>query len=406
MRALVILTLGIAALAAFLIFVLVPPREIAAVPRWIPTRFSSLEGWARDDQSAALAAFVRSCGRFDRQSDTKPLGPYGTLSLWRPACAAARAVPANDPPAARRFFETSFVPFRIENGTDPAGIFTGYYTPRLHGSLTRNARFQVPLLARPDDLVMVDLGAFRPELKGQRIAGRVRNGNLVPYADRAALEAEMQSGTSPRPVVLWLEDPVDAFFLHIQGSGEIALDTGETVRAVYEAQNGYPYTAIGRVLREQGAIEKGKVSMQSIRAWLEANPDRAQAMMNTNASYVFFRVQPVDDPSLGPPGAQGIPVTPGRTLAIDDGIHAYGVPMWIDTEPPAPDLPGGENSIRRLMIAQDTGGAILGAVRGDFYWGTGDEAGALAGKMAAKGTMVALVPPGVAPLLMSAEPGK
>lgn len=406
MRALVILTLGVALLAAFLAFILRPAHVVVEAPRWVPARFSDLTGWSDDDESAALAAFLRSCARFDGQADTKSLGPYGTVALWRPACAAGRAVPPGDTDAARHFFQTQFVPFKVENGSEPEGTFTGYYTPRLKGSLTPNARFHVPLLARPDDLVMVDLGQFRPELKGQRIAGRVRDGSLVPYADRAALEAELATGASARPVVLWLEDPVDAFFLHIQGSGEITLETGGTVRAVYDGQNGYPYTPIGRILRDDGAIEKGKVSMQSIRAWLETHADQAQTMMNNNASFVFFRILTVEDPSLGPPGAQGVPVTPGRTLAVDDGIHAYGVPMWIETEPPAPDLLGGDVPIRRLMIAQDTGGAILGAVRGDYYWGTGDEAGGIAGKMAAKGTMTVLVPPAVAPFLMTASEGK
>jgi len=403
MRALVILALGIAALAAFLVAILTPPVQVSETTHFIVARYSTLKGWRDDDQGAALEAFLRSCTRWSRQDPDKSLGIYGTIALWGAACRAAAAVPPGDPAAARRYFEAHFLPFTVALGSNPQGLFTGYYTPRLKGSLTRSERFHVPLLARPDDLVMVDLGQFRPELKGQRIAGRVTDGSLVPYADRAALEGEMATGLSQRPVVVWLEDPVDAFFLHIQGSGEIALDTGQTVRAVYDGQNGHVYTPIGRVLRDEGAIEKGKISMQSIRAWLEANPEHAQAMMNTNASYVFFRLLTIDDDSLGPPGAQGIPVTPGRTLAVDDAIHAYGVPMWIDTEPPAPDLPEGAKPIRRLMIAQDTGGAILGPVRGDFYWGSGERAGELAGKMAAPGTMTVLVPPAVAPYLMADE---
>jgi membrane-bound lytic murein transglycosylase A len=284
---------------------------------------------------------------------------------------------------ARDFFEKHFRPWKVSAGRYSKGLFTGYYEPSLNGSLERHGPYQTPVHARPADLVMVDLGMFREDLKGKRIAGRVNGGRLHPFEDRA----EIVAGKLPKEsseVIAWVDDPVGAFFLQIQGSGRIALDNGEVLRVGYAGQNGYPYYAIGRELIKRGQLTKENVSLQSIRAWLEAHPHRAAEIMNTNKSYVFFRV--LDGP--GPLGAEGVPLTQGRSLAVDRTKFTYGVPVWIDTQPPVK----GYWPLQQLMIAQDTGGAIRGAVRGDVFWGHGERAERLAGHMKSKGEMWILLP--------------
>ncbi len=333
-----------------------------------PATFADLPGWEEDDPSAALAAFLRSCRRSkDSVCD-----------------AAARAT------SARTFFETHFQPFAVSDGGDPEGLFTGYYEPQLQGSRKRSERYRVPLYIRPPDLVMVDLGDFREELKGQRIAGRVEEGDLVPYPDRTAIEEGALSGRGLE--LVWVDDPVDAFFLHIQGSGRVSLDDGSDdgseIRVGYAAQNGHPYFAIGKDLVERGAMPKEQVSMQSIRRWLEENPDLADGVMARNSSYVFFE----ELKGEGPLGAQGVALTPGRSLAVDLKHWALGAPIWLETRAPSPRVGEPDRPLRRLMIAQDTGGAIRGVVRGDVFWGHGEEAAEIAGRMKHPGKMWVLLP--------------
>ena len=329
-----------------------------------PATFADLPGWEADDPSAALAAFRRSC-----------------LRMKSPACeAAARAT------SARTFFETHFQPFAVSDGGDPEGLFTGYYEPQLQGSRKRSERYRVPLYVRPPDLVMVDLGDFREELKGQRIAGRVEEGDLVPYPDRKAIEGGALSGRELE--LVWVDDPVDAFFLQIQGSGRVRLDDGSEMRVGYAAQNGHPYFAIGKDLVERGALTREQVSMQSIRRWLEENPDLADDVMARNASYVFFE----ELKGEGPLGAQGVALTPGRSLAVDLKHWTLGTPVWLDASSPSPREGEPDRPLRRLMIAQDTGGAIVGVVRGDVFWGHGEEAAEVAGRMKNPGKMWVLLP--------------
>lgn len=361
------------------------PPALALSPR----DFSDLAGWSEDRHDLALIAFQRSCAVLARRTDTAPLGPdprFGTNADWRPACAGAMQVPPGDRAAARAFFERAFAPVAVNEGA--MGLFTGYYEPELRGSRRRHGPYQTPLLARPADLVMVDLGDFRSELAGQRLAGRLVDGRLLPYPSRAEIEA----GALPaeRLALLWVDDPIDAFFLHIQGSGRVRLDSGEVVRLGYAAQNGHPYTAIGRTLIARGALAPEEVTMQSIRAWLSAHPEAASKVMDSNASYVFFAEQAIGDPDLGAPGAQGVPLTPGRSLAVDRALYPLGLPFWLDATVPAAE--GGDAAFHRLVIAQDTGGAIRGAVRGDLYWGFGDEAAARAGRMKHQGRLHLLLP--------------
>lgn len=361
-----------------------------------PAAFRDLPGWDRDDQAAAMAAFKKSCTRILKKDPAAAFGPIGGIyAQWQPLCDQAQGLPDQNPDQARRFFEQNFTPWlATADGREEEGLFTGYYEASLRGSRTRQGPYQTPLHLRPDDLVMVDLGEFREELKGQRIAGRVKSGHLKPYEDRAAIVA----GKMPRSEelsLIWVDDPVDAFFLHIQGSGHVDLDDGTALRVGYDGQNGYPYYAIGRELVKREIMSKDEVSMQTIRQWLEAHPDQAQDFMNLNKSYIFFRALEEDSPL----GGEGVPLTAGRSLAIDRTKLAYGLPLWVDIKEPA----AGVGKLQRLMVAQDTGGAITGAVRGDFFWGYGPQAEEVAGVMKAQGRYWVLLPRGVMPIVAAAS---
>jgi peptidoglycan lytic transglycosylase A len=354
------------------------------------TDFSELEGWASDDLGAALATFRRTCSRILDAAPTRALDTktgaatlYGTVADWQPVCAAAlQAAAAADP---RSFFEDNFQPFRVADGSDGSGLLTGYYEPEVRGSLTRSGIYQTPLLTKPADLLRLDLQDFDPSLGNESIRGRIENGRFVPYPDRAAINRGALDANAL--AVAWIADPVDAFFVHIQGSARILLPDGDVVRVGYAGKNGRPYTAIGRVLVERGAMEVGAVTMQSIRDWLSANPQDLQTVLEANQSYVFFNAVPIRDKSLGPTGAAGVALTAGRSLAVDRRIHSLGAPVWLN----AP-LPGSTAPHRRLMIAQDTGSAIRGAIRGDYFWGSGSGAGDLAGETKAQGQFWVLIP--------------
>jgi membrane-bound lytic murein transglycosylase A len=352
-----------------------------------PASFDDLPGWEEDDPSAALSAFLRSCRRLLSLPPGEPLTFAGTAGDWRPVCETAARV-SSGPTAARAFFEERFQPFAASAGGDPQGLFTGYYEPLLHGSRERTDRYRVPLYVRPPELVMVDLGDFREELKGQRIAGRVEDGELVPYPDRRAIEEGALAGRELE--LVWVDDPIDAFFLQVQGSGRVRLEDGSEMRVGYAAQNGHPYFAIGKDLVERGALKPEEVSMQSIRRWLEENPELAGEVMARNASYVFFE----ELEGEGPLGAGGVPLTPGRSLAVDRKHWPLGVPIWLDTEAPSPRPGEPDRPLRRLLVAQDTGGAIRGPVRGDVFWGHGEDAAEVAGRMKHPGRMWVLLPRG------------
>lgn len=347
--------------------------------------FSDIPGWAADQHSEALGAMVRSCAVLLGRSDFADAGPgpeFGKVSNWRGACAAAGSVAAGDIAAARAYFERWFQPYRASNRGRSGGFLTGYFEPELRGSRVADSRYSVPLYKRPVDLVTVELGEFRDILKGERIAGRVVDGRLRPYASRDAIDAGALASSGLE--LLWVDDPVDAFFLHIQGSGRVVLEDGSVVRVGYAATNGHPYTAIGRELVARGALPREAVTMQSIRNWLVANPAEAKAVMARNASFVFFRELDGD----GPVGTQGITLTPGRSLAVDTRYIALGAPVWIDTFDPL----SADSSLRRLMVAQDTGGAIRGPLRGDVFWGHGEAAAERAGRMQSEARLFLLLP--------------
>ena len=346
------------------------------------TNFAALPGWAEDDQRAAYETFRDSCTALQRRDRSAPwtIGTIsGTNADWIDLC----RLPAPGPSAAeaRAFFEQNFVPLAISDREKDTGLFTGYFEPELKGARARTGRFATPLYRRPPDLVTADLGAFRDEFKGKSVTGRIEGNRFVPYPARAIIEQGALAGKKLE--ILWVDDPIEAFFLHIQGSGRVVLENGELVRVGYDAQNGQIYRAIGRDLVERGAMSADQVTLDSIVAWLRANPGEAQALMNKNPSYVFFR----EIQGRGPLGAQGVPLTPGRSLAVDRKFHMLGAPVWLETTHPRTGAP-----LQRLMVMQDTGGAIVGVVRGDFFWGPGPEARANAGPMKQQGRMYVLVP--------------
>ncbi len=346
-------------------------------------RFSDLPDWNKDQQAQTLIAFIKSCARIAKAEPSKKLldgEAFGAYADWQQAC---RNLPTGswDAASARTYFETNFTPMLATNNGNADGLFTGYFEASLRGSLTKTAEYQIPLRAKPDDLIMVDLGQFRDELKGQRIAGRNRGGNLKPYETRAEIEDGKLPDAQDK-ILLYVDSAVDAFFLQIQGSGIVTLPDGSTRRVGYDGQNGHPYYAIGKELIKRGHLSKDNVSMQSIKEWMAKNPVEARDVMRTNKSYVFFKF--TED---GPKGGEGIALTPNRSLAVDRSLIPYGVPVYIATETP---------SYNRLMVAQDTGGAIRGAVRGDIFFGYGAEAERLAGPMNSKGRYWFLLPKHIA----------
>ncbi|HSA80446.1 MAG TPA: murein transglycosylase A [Geminicoccaceae bacterium] len=360
-----------------------------------PLAFDRLEGWSADDPSEALFAFRRSCVKL-RASGSGPMGPdpaFGAIADWLAVCTAAdEQARAASAAAVRRFFETWFQPYEVFDRDDPEGLFTGYYEPVLHGSRRSGPRYPVPLHAPPADLLRIDLGRFNPELAGYAIYGRIGNGEFLPYYSRAEIERGVLAGRNLE--LLWVDDPIAKFFLQIQGSGQVRLDDGSVVRVGYASQNGHPYRAIGRDLIEIGALTRNEVSLQTIRAWLHAHPDDAPVIMARNRSYIFFREHPELAAEDGPLGAQGVPLIAGRSLAVDRRYVPLGVPVWLDTTAPGP---AGATPLRRLMIAQDTGGAIKGVVRGDVFWGAGEPAEAVAGRMRSPGRYAVLLPRALIP---------
>jgi membrane-bound lytic murein transglycosylase A len=291
----------------------------------------------------------------------------------------------------RQFFESSFVPYSVHNADGSTdGLVTGYYEPLLRGSRTPGKAYRFPVYGVPDDLLVVDLTEALPNLKGMRLRGRLQGNKVVPYYTRAEIERG-EAAVRGREI-LWVDDAVELFFLQVQGSGQVKLPSGEIVRIGFAEHNGHPYNSIGRVLVERGELPQDKASMQGIKQWGKQNPDLLPLLLQQNPAYVFFREMPSSSP--GPVGAQGVALTPARSVAVDSSVVPLGAPVFLSSTWPLSARP-----LNRLVLAQDTGSAIKGAVRADLFWGFGDEAGQIAGRMRQSGRMWVLYPRGFEPRL-------
>jgi membrane-bound lytic murein transglycosylase A len=343
-----------------------------------PIAFADIPGLDTDDHAAALRAFASGAAVLDTAPPKPRASRIDAAALARLMEAAASTAPGD----AGRFFTERFVPHDVQAAE--GGFFTGYYEPVVAGSRTRTSHFTVPLYRRPDDLVEFDPADPPAGLDPAARFARATPAGLAPYPDRAAIEAGFLAGSGLE--LVWLADPVDAFFIHIQGAARIRLGDGGEMRVTYAAKSGHPYTPIGRVLIDMGALEKGAATMPAIRAWLAANPLDAPDVMAANRSFIFFREAPVADSSLGPVAAAKVPLVAGRSLAVDRLLFPFHLPVFVDTA-----LPDG-SAFRRLMVAHDTGSAIVGPARGDIFFGSGDAAGAVAGAMRARGRFIVMVP--------------
>jgi len=340
--------------------------------------WEALAGWQSDNMVAALATFAQGCTELQSREE------------WKQVCARALSIlssPRND--LALAYFRDNFEPYRVVNfdGTD-AGLVTGYYEPLLHGSRTPTKRFKYPVYSTPQDLISVELADVYADLKFRRLRGRLDGSKLVPYLVRS----EIESASAPLKglEIAYVDNAVELFFLQIQGSGQIQLPDGSRIRVGYAEQNGHPFRSLGGALIRKGEIRAERASMQGIKEWAARNPRKVQQFMNTNPSYVFFKELPNE--LTGPIGTLGVPLTAERSIAVDPRVIPLGVPVFLATTHPE-----SRQEFRRLMVAQDTGGAIGGAVRADFYWGFGDDAGAMAGRMKYPGRMWVLLPRGYDP---------
>lgn len=351
--------------------VVVPP--VVDAPALTPVGWDQIDGWEEDHLAPALETFRNSCRSLRWREH------------WREVCSQAHELDTMDSLTIRNFFEEYFVPHQVQNSDgSTTGLITGYYGPELLGSREPTEEFRYPLYQQPEDMLIIALDSVYPELSNYRLRGRVEGNRVVPYFDREQIDF----GENPLVgnELFWVKDPVDLFFLHIQGSGSIRMPDGEQVIVNYANQNGHPYRSIGKLLLDRKAMTRDQMSMQNIRRWVAQNPEAGQLLLAENPSYVFFRELPADTTS--PPGAMGIPLTALRSLAVDPRTIPLGAPVFLSTTfPGTVDQP-----LRRLMVAQDTGGAIKGRVRGDFFWGMGNAAGEYAGRMRSQGELWVLLP--------------
>ena len=352
------------------------------------TSFHYLPGWDEADTIESLRAFNVSCKIFLKQKpDTSVGSPYIPLTAadWIPACRAALLVDPASSHEAKAFFEHWFEPVEFFNRKPVQGLFTGYYLPLLHGSLNKTKRYHVPLYRTPNNAVTIDLGLFDSTLANRRWVGRLEGSKIVPFYTREEINQGVIANHAS--VIVWVDSEIDRLFLEIQGSGIVELEDGSRIYVGYASQNGAPYTAIGRVLIQKGVMTKENASMQGIRAYLESHPEEMTAVLNQNKSFIFFDKLPGDAAE----GVQRIVLTPGYSLAVDRRWVPIGTPIWLNTTRPDP-LNDHQIVLQRLMIAQDTGGAIRGEVRGDVFWGAGERATAIAGKMKNLGYYWLLLP--------------
>jgi len=361
--------------AASTIAPIAPPVEYRG--KLQPAPWTQLRGWGRESLRPSLDAFLQSCQVLERQDG------------WQGVCAGAASLGGAGERDIAAFFELNFDPYQVVNADDSTtGMVTGYYEPLLHGSRGRTERYRYPIYGVPADLLVIDLASVYPELRQRRLRGRLEGNRVVPYASRGDIErdADALNGTE----IAWVDDAIDLFFLHIQGSGQVELENGERVRVGYADQNGHPFRSLGRLLIERREIAPERASMQGIKDWARRNPRKVREFLDANPSYVFFRELPRELP--GPIGALGVPLTAERSIAVDPRVVPLGVPVFLATT-----YPNSSEPLERLTVAQDTGGAIAGAARVDFFWGFGDAAGNQAGKMRQAGRIWVLLPKGYTP---------
>ncbi len=366
-----------------------PPPEAEDHLALKPLAFEDLKGWEDDSLAEVVPALLRSCARFTKLPADAPLGGQdlvATVADLHQPCQAAAALRQGDDAAARAYFELWFTPFQVTNGGDAEGLFTGYFEVGLEGRLKPDETYNVPLYKLPDDHVTIELGEFDAALAGRNLVGRVEDGKLKPYPARIQIDAGRLAGRNLE--LVWVQDVVDAFMLHVQGSGRITLQDGSVLRVGFAGHNGHDYRSIGRELIERGELTLDQTSWQGIRSWIGKNPDRAESLLAVNRRYIFFR----EIKGEGPIGAQGVALTAGRSLAVDTRFLPLGLPIWLDTKEPGSEA----RPLRRLMMAQDTGNAIRSPVRGDFFWGFGDAALEAAGRMRSRGGYYLLLPRSVA----------
>jgi membrane-bound lytic murein transglycosylase A len=354
----------------------VTPDTLSFIGR--ESHWDELPGWTHDDLSAAWPAFRESCRVIGR----KP--------AWTAVCAAAQALPDTlSGQEARQFFERHFIPRQsVANDGSVQGLVTGYYEPLIYGNRTKRPETPWPIFAPPNDMLTADFAKTSPELRSMNLRGRLVGKKAVPYWTRAELEKRHAEGKLPARVLLWAADQIDLFFLQVQGSGQVELPDGSRVRIGFAEHNGHPYRSIGRWLIDRGELAFHQASMEGIRQWTRRNPHRIDELLNSNPRYVFFRELPVGEG--GPIGALGVPLHAERSIAVDPAHVPLGAPVFLSTTWPLSDKP-----LNRLVMAQDTGGAIKGVIRADFFWGFGEEAGEQAGKMRQQGKMWVLWPKGM-----------
>lgn len=383
-----------ALLSLALLLVMSSSMSAAARPILEPTSFDDIAGWNAADHRTALATFRRSCAEIEASGSAfaRRVVFGGTRHDWLAICERLKS--AKDP---RAFFEAAFTPLIVRDPTRPDGLFTGYYEPEAQGSLKPGGAYKVPIYAKPADLVAFD--AKTAKRLGLSY-GRLVDGKAEAYFTRREIEEGALKGRGLE--ILWLKDWADAFFIQVQGSGRVRLPDGRMIRLGYAGKTGQPYTGIGGVLVERGILSREDMSMQAIRAWMRQNPKDARALMWENKSFVFFREVTVDDPKLGPPGAQKVALTPLHSLAVDRSLWMFGTPVWLDTQAPKGES-GKLTPFRGLLVAQDTGTAIKGHARGDVFWGAGEAAALTAGHMKSPGRMIVLLPNALAKRLLKTQ---
>ena len=342
-----------------------------------PAKWEDIDGLTSDNLSAAWPAWLQSCSTLKNKQQSNQ-------AQWQAACSAASQLNKPDTAAVIAYLTDNFNVYATTNqdGTD-SGMITGYYEPLLKGSRTKSSQYPYPLYKQPADLITVELAEVYPELKGKRVRGKLVGNKLVPYATRADIEAAASPLAGNE--LVWIDDIIDGFFLQVQGSGLVQLNNGQKMHVGYADQNGQAYNSIGRVLIERGELTKDQASMQGIKNWARNNPTKLRDLLNANPSYVFFKELPAG--LSGPLGALGVPLSAERSVAIDPKYVPLGAPVFLSTT-----QPNNPNALKRLMVAQDTGGAIKGGVRADYFWGAGDAAGKQAGSMKQQGKIWVLLP--------------